>query len=252
MWMNPRTSWGISVFKGLEIQTQEEASIFTPEMGSVSMKEGHWDIVMSNSYKSSDLSLCKTLQARKAKPHFGWRLFLIWSRKQHFPPCGGARAKHAEERGNVQDSWGEVGKEVGGRKSEEESWVNKPKRIHKINSRIIWSIFLESHYTYFSQAPWENKACNFFPDQPGKSKAEAPWTGCGGTSGREERGFATVWSPVSKGLGAQVMHKALTVCPHCLLHKRGWDWEKRDSFQDTGQQPLECPDPHPHPSPCTR
>jgi len=54
-------------------------------------------------------------------------------------------------------------------------------------------------------------------------------------------GYPLYKIPLSKGPGAQVIHKALTVCPHCLLHKRGWDWEKGESFQDTGQQPLECP-----------
>jgi len=76
----------------------------------------------------------KTQQAKKANPHFGWRPLLIWSGKQPFPPWGEARAKHAEERGNVQDSWGEVGKGVDGRKretnGEEETWVNKPAGIH--------------------------------------------------------------------------------------------------------------------------
>lgn len=100
----------------------------------------------------------------------------------------------------------------------------------------------------FLSSPWENKACNFFLDNAGKGEAEAPWFGCGGTSGGWGDGEALYKIPVSKGLGAQVIHKALTVCPHRLLHKRGWDWEKGGSFQDTGQQLLECPDP---PSPYT-
>lgn len=105
---------------------------------------------------------------------------------------------------------------------------------------------LELYHKYFSRAPWENKARHFFLDQPRKGQAKTLGIGCGGTSRREGGGLATVPNPRVKGPGAQVMHKALTVCPHCLLHKRGWDWEKGGSFQDTGQQPLECPD---HPSP---
>lgn len=71
---------------------------------------------------------------------------------------------------------------------------------------------------------------NFFLYEPGKGEAEGPCTGCGGPGGGRGGGEPLYEIPASKGLGAQMMHKALTVCPHCLLHKRGWDWEKGDSF----------------------
>lgn len=81
-----------------------------------------------------------------------------------------------------------------------------------------------------------------------KARLKPPGLGVGAPRGGWGDGEALYKIPMSKGLGAQVIHKALTVCPHCLLHKRGWDWEKGGSFQDTGQQLLECPDP---PSPYT-
>lgn len=205
-------------------------------------------IIVANSSKSSDQACAsgsKTQQAEKAKPNFAWKPLLIWSRKQPSLCCGGARAKRDEKR-NAWDfgetrarEWGEERR----REMVRRDSGKQTKRHPWVISGITWIISLVSHYTYFSWALGKIRHVISFWIIQERARLKPPGLGVGAPWGGWGGGEPLYKIPVSKGLGAQVMHKALTVCPHCLLHKRGWDWEKGGSFQDTGQQLLECPDP---------
>lgn len=114
------------------------------------------------------------------------------------------------------------------------------KRHPLVNSGIFWIISLLSQYTYFSWALGKIRHVISFWTIQERARLKPPGLGVGAPWGGWGGGEPLYKILMSKGLGVQVMHKALTVCLHCLLHKRGWDWEKWGSFQDTGQQLLEC------------
>lgn len=250
MWVNSSLT-SVSVFtRGLELQTQELVCTFNPKMGSPHWEhaeEGHKYIVMANSSKSSDwgcTSGSRHNKQRKPRHILDGNHFLSGAGSRFSHPVEGSEQNmmKREMRGTLGERWARERMEE--RRERVRRDLGKQTERHPwINSGIIWITSLLSHYTYFSEALGKIRHVISFWIIQGKARLKLPGLGGGAPWGGWGGGEPLYKIPMSKGLGAQVMHKAPTVCPHCLLHKRGWDWEKGGSFQDTGQQLLECPDP---------